>query len=186
MSVIKAANRYCQLQLVDLTIEEPSTGFGLIVEGYKSGKVTEFKDRSSQGWSPPEQGVAVKICVCLQNEQWPQLDQTKKVRGNNPPIPGTGSMRLGYAFGLITSGKVGPQGDSVVVSNSTFDLFGAHLVKCKGLPFTITTRHNRTLSVPVAAIFPTKFDVNSLKGEVDALNLPDGTLVVYAAIKPPG
>jgi hypothetical protein len=38
----------------------------------------------------------------------------------------------------------------------------------------------------VAAIFPTKFDVNYLKGEVDALNLPDGTLVVYAAIKPPG
>jgi hypothetical protein len=179
LEVIKAANGNSQLQLATLTIDKPSTGFGLLVEGYKGGEATEFKDRSSEGWSPPEQGVAVKICVCLQNEQSPQRDQTKR---NRPSIPGTGSVRLGYAYRIRKSGT---QASSVVVSNSTFDLYEAHVVKCKELPFTIVNHRNKTCSVLVVAIFPRKFDVRSLKGDVDALSLPDGTLVVYAAIKRP-
>jgi len=180
LEVIKAANRHCQLQLIDLTVDEPFVGFGLLAEGYKGGKATQFEPRSENGWSNPTQGVAVEICVCLQIEQWPDLDRTKRVGGNYLQIQGTGSMRLGCAFRISKSSQCG---DSVLVSNADFDLHLSTMVKCKDLPFTIVNRHNKTRTVPVVAVFPRKFDIKSLNGEVDALSLPDGTLVVYAVIK---
>jgi hypothetical protein len=81
------------------------------------------------------------------------------------------------------NGKTGTGGQAVI-PHASFDfqeMRGA--MRCQDAPFTIVDRHHATREVPVLVYFPRKFDSTSLKGEVDALSLPDGTVVVYAAIR---
>lgn len=100
-------------------------------------------------------------------------------------VPGTGSSRVGYSFTVIEeNGKSGTAGHAKI-PHSNFDFYEMRPPqKCDALPFKLVEDLGRG-AIPVLIYLPRKFDTSTLKGEVSASDLPDGTVVVYAALKRP-
>jgi hypothetical protein len=175
-------------QFLEVPVNAPIASCKILIEGYRDQQVV-FNGRSpGSGTSsiesnPPQMVKLVTVCVCLRADGPPEikiLEDTQRMRR----VPGTGSTRLGYSFTMIEENGKSGTGGHTVVPHADFDfqeMRGA--MKCEIAAFTIVDRHHETPAVPLLVYFPKKFDVTSLKGEVDALNLPDGSVVVYAAIE---
>ena len=95
-------------------------------------------------------------------------------------------MRLGVSFRVIPksgSGSANGSGSATDVSNADFDFYELLGIQCQDTPFKIIDSHHSTHATPVVVYLPRKFDFKTLKGDLDALSLPNGTVVVYAIIK---
>ena len=181
LAVITQASHYSQLSVADVTIHDLAIAFAIYSEGYKGGKSTRFVYQpGGQRWYPAAKDVTVKVCLSLQMNEPPQTGPTNLLNGEPPTISGTGSMRLGAAFRLISGVPQNDSSSSFVVRNAEFDLHQSQLVRCVDLPFTIVNEDTRRGAVPVFAIFPTNFNTQSLSGTVDSSHLPDNSVVLYA------
>lgn len=188
MDALQTAAGVYDAQFIEVPVNAPVASCEIVVEGYRSRKVV-FNGKSpgsgtpSIKSNPPETVKLVTVCVCLRAQEpveYRRSEENQRMRR----VPGTGSTRLGYSFTMIMENGKSGTGGHAVVPHADFDfqeMRGA--MKCDGAAFTIVGRHHSTHAVPILVYFPKKFDVTSLKGEVDALDLPDGTVVVYAAIK---
>lgn len=177
LAVITSASRHSQSGVADVTIHGLSISFDVYLEGYKGGKATRFAYQPErQRWYPAAKDVIAKVCFSLQMNEPAALESTNNAGGESKTVPGTGSMRLGTAFRLISGVPKNESSTSLVVSNADFDLHRSKLVRCADLPFTIV---NRNGAVPLFAIFPESFEISSFTGFVDSSKLPDNTIVAY-------
>jgi len=182
LAVITQASHYSQLSVADVTIHGLAIAFTIYSEAYKGGKSTRFiYQPETQRWYPAAKDVTAKICLSLEMNEPPKLGPTNLSSGEPSTVPGTGSMRLGAAFRLISGVPQNNSGSSFIVRNADFDLHQSRLVRCPDLPFTIVNQDTQRGAVPVIAIFPTNFNTQSLSGNVNSSNLPDNSVVLYAA-----
>lgn len=176
LAVITSANRHSPSEVADVTIHGLSISFGIYLEGYKGGKATRFAYQPErQRWYPAAKDVIAKVCLSLQINAPPALDSTNQT-GECKTVPGTGSMRLGTAFRLVSGVPKNESSTSLVLSNADFDLHRSKLMRCADLPFTIV---NRNGAIPLFAIFPESFETSSFTGPVDSSKLPDNTIIAY-------
>lgn len=182
VAVISQASHYSQLSVADVTVHDLAIAFTIYSEAYKGGKSTRFiYQPGGQRWYPAAKDVTAKICLSLEMNEPPKLGPTNLPSGEPSTAPGTGSMRLGAAFRLISGVPQNDSSSSFIVRNADFDLHQSRLVRCVDLPFTIVNGDTRRGAVPVIAIFPTNFNTQSLSGNVDSAHLPDNSVVLYAA-----
>lgn len=182
VAVITQASHYSQLSVADVTIHDLAIAFTIYSEAYKGGKSTRFNYQpGEQRWYPAAKDVTAKICLSLEMNEPPKLGPTNLPSGEPSTIPGTGSMRLGAAFRLISGVPQGDSSSSFIVRNADFDLHRSRPIRCVDLPFTIVNGDTRRGAVPVIAIFPTNFNAQSLSGNVDSSHLPENSVVLYAA-----
>jgi hypothetical protein len=176
-------------KLIEVPVNASVVSCEILVEGYKGGKVA-FNGSKSAGSgtgsiksNPASFVKLVTVCICLRDQESPEykrVGESQRMRR----APGTGSTRLGYSFTMIEENGRSGTGGVTVVPHADFDFEEMRdAMKCADASFTIVDRHHDSRAVPILVYFPRKFDPTSLKGEVDALSLPDGTVVVYAAIK---
>jgi LysM repeat protein len=171
-------------QFIDIPLDAPLASGGVLVEGYKGGKAINIEGPATVSSDPPEDAKAFKICVCVTPARPPDIDRSKRIRGDYPRMPGTGSMRLGISFRVISkSGSANGSGSAAEVSNADFDFYDLLGMQCLNGPFKIIDSHHSIHATPVVVYLPRKFDFKTLKGDLDALSLPNGTVVVYAIIK---
>jgi hypothetical protein len=174
-------------QFIDIPLDAPLASVGVFVEGYRGGKAINIDGPTTVSSNPPEAAKALKICVCVTPARPPEIDRSKRIRGDYPRMPGTGSMRLGISFRVVPkSGSANGSGSAREVSNADFDFYELVGMQCLNGPLKIIDSHDSSHATAIVVYLPRKFDFKTLKGDVEATSLPDGTVVVYAAIKRAG
>jgi len=183
----KFATGVFDTQFIDIPLDAPLASVGVFVEGYRAGKAISIDGLTTVSSNPAKDAKALKICVCVTPSRPAEIDRSKRVRGDYPRMPGTGSMRLGISFRVIPkSGSANGSGSAREVSNADFDFYDLLGMQCLNGRFKIIDSHHSSRATAIVVYLPRKFDFKTLKGDVDATSLPDGTVVVYAAVKTAG
>jgi hypothetical protein len=167
-------------------VDAPVAECEILVEGYRDGKVAFDSKAHTHGSIKSSTLSSVKflrVCVCLRIEESPKYEWSEETRRSRR-VPGTGSTRLGYSYTMVEEHGYYGSGGTAILPHAQFDFqeMRPHMTR-EDLPFTIVDRHHEVSAIPVLVYFPRKADIGALKGNVDALTLPSGTVVVYAAIK---
>lgn len=177
-------------QVVEVPVNARVASFGVFVQGYRGGQaafngnppwVTNPAIRSE----PPELVKRISVCVRLRQQEPAEYKWDEQTR-QRIRVAGTDSTRVEYSFRQFADrAMAGSRGDAVV-PHAEFDFQELRPgIRCQDLSFKIVNRGSAR-AVPLVVYFSKKSDVTSLKGDVDALTLPDGTIVVYAAIEKAG